>query len=243
MLEILTHSSFWHAIWWDSFLCESDTDFLFSRGLSKTCIWIVYMKFSSQFPQQLLITDAWKFNTLFLLVCHKVGFIFVWIQYRLSVFPCVCPKNVFELCIWNFRRSFLSNYSSQMLESLTHSSFWHAIRWDSFLCESNTDFLFFRVSVQRMYLNCVYEIFVAVSSATTHHRCLKFYHTLPFGMPYNGIHFCVNPIPTSCLSVHLSIESIWNFRRSFFSIADAWNFSTLFILTCHMVGFIFSRIW
>ena len=54
MLEILTHSSLGHAIWWDSFLCESDANFLFIRASVRR----VYMKFSSQFSQQLLIADA-----------------------------------------------------------------------------------------------------------------------------------------------------------------------------------------
>ena len=91
MFEILTHSSLGYAIWWDSFLCESDADFLF--------------------------------------ISASVRRVYI-----------------------NFRSSFLSNYSSQMLEILTHSSSWHAIWWDSFLCESDADFLFIRASVRRMYL-------------------------------------------------------------------------------------------
>jgi hypothetical protein len=140
------HSSFWHAIWWDSFLCESDADFLFIRAsvrrvymkfssqipqqlliadawkfstffllactmvglihfcvnpmttsclsvrLSEECLWnIVYMEFSLQFSQQLLIADASNFNTLFLLAYNMVGFIVVWIRCRLPVYPCICP--------------------------------------------------------------------------------------------------------------------------------------------------------
>jgi hypothetical protein len=144
MLEILTYSSFWHAIWWDSFLCESDADFLFIR----VSVHRVYMKFSSQFPQQLLIANAWKFSTLFLLACNMVGIIFVWIGCRLPVYPCVCPKIVYEiLYMWNFLGSFLSNYSLQILEILTHSFFWHTIWWDSFFHESD-----FSVN---LYVECI----------------------------------------------------------------------------------------
>jgi hypothetical protein len=104
-----------YVIWWDSFLCESDTDFLFFH----LSVCRVYMKFSSQFPQQLLIADAWKFSTLFLLACSTIGIIFVWMGCQLLVYLCICPKSV-------------------------HMKY------------------------------CVYEIFVAVFSATTHRRCLKF---------------------------------------------------------------------
>ena len=136
LFEILTHSSFWHAIWWDSFLCESNDDFLFVRASVRT----VYMKFSSQFPQQLLITDAWNFKTFFLLACHMVGFIFVWMGCRLPVYPCVCPKSVYEiLCKWNFHGSFLSNYLLQMLEILKHS---YTVWWDSFFHKFDVNFLF-----------------------------------------------------------------------------------------------------
>jgi hypothetical protein len=41
------------------------------------------------------------------------------------------------LSVRNFRRSFLSNYSSQMLGILAHSLFWYVIRWDSFSYESD----------------------------------------------------------------------------------------------------------
>jgi hypothetical protein len=110
------------------------------------------MKLSSQFPQQRLITDAWNFNTLFLLTCNIVEFVFVWMGCRLPLS---------EQCIWNIvYMKFLSNYSLQMLEILTH---------------------------------------------------------LSSGIPYGGVHYCVNWIPTSCLSVHISIECVWNLRHSFFS--------------------------
>ena len=95
MLEILTHSFLGHAIWWDSFLCESDVDFLFIRVFVRR----VYMKFSSKFSQQLLIADAWNFYTLFLLACHMVGYIFVWIRCRLPVCSCVCPYSVYEIFV------------------------------------------------------------------------------------------------------------------------------------------------
>jgi hypothetical protein len=54
MLEIVAHSFFWHAIWWDSFLYESNVNLLFIRASVRK----VYKKFSLQFPQQLLIADA-----------------------------------------------------------------------------------------------------------------------------------------------------------------------------------------
>jgi hypothetical protein len=74
-----------------------------------------------------------------------------------TVLPsCVCLSVIF--C-----RSFLNNYSSQMLELLAHSFFWHAIWWDS------------------------------------------------------DHFFLTNPRSTFCLSEHLSLECITNFRRSFFS--------------------------
>lgn len=41
--------------------------------------------FLLQFFQQLLVTDAWNFKTLFVYVCHMVGSIFVPIRYQLSV--------------------------------------------------------------------------------------------------------------------------------------------------------------
>ena len=57
-------------------------------------------------------------------------------------------------------------------------------------------------------------------------------------MPYGGIHFCVNGMLTSCISVHLSEECIWNIFHMKFSsqfsqqipIANAWNFNALFRL-------------
>jgi hypothetical protein len=84
-MVVTCHIWWWHAIWWDSFVCESDI-LLIRASVRK-----VYMKFSSQFHQQLLIADAWHFNTFFLLACHMVGYIFVWIRWRLPVYPCVCP--------------------------------------------------------------------------------------------------------------------------------------------------------
>jgi hypothetical protein len=71
-------------------------------------------KLLSQFPQQLLITEACNFSTLFIVACHMVGFIFVRIR--------------------------------------------------STSCFSVRD---------RLSLECI-SIFVAVSFATNHLRCLKF---------------------------------------------------------------------
>jgi hypothetical protein len=112
MLEILAHSFFWHAIWWDSFLYESDVNILFIRA---SVHW-VYNKYFSQFPQHLFIADAWNFSTLFLMACHIVGIVFVWVECQLPVYPCVWPQ-----CITNFCHSFLNNYSSQAIEILAHS--------------------------------------------------------------------------------------------------------------------------
>jgi hypothetical protein len=49
-----------------------------------------------------------------------VGFIFVRIQCQLPVYPCVYPKSIY---ITHFRHNLLSNYSSQMLETLPHCFF------------------------------------------------------------------------------------------------------------------------
>jgi hypothetical protein len=67
------------------------------------------------------------------------------------------------------------------------------------------------------------QIFVKVSSTTTHRRCLKF--CFPFDMPYGEIHFCTNTKPTSCLSMRLSVECITNFVTVCYTIliADAEN--------------------
>ena len=109
-------------------------------------------------------------------------------------------------------------------------------------------------------MNLVYEIFVAVSSATTHCRCLQIWHILLFGMPYGRNNFCANGMPTSCISVGLSEECIWNIVYGKFSlqfsqqllVTDAWNFNTLFLLAYHMMGsflhesdvnFLFVCIW
>jgi hypothetical protein len=69
-------------------LYKYDVNFLFIH----VSVHKVYNKFSSQFPQQLLITDIWNFGALFLLACHIVGFIFVRIQCQLPVDLCVCPR-------------------------------------------------------------------------------------------------------------------------------------------------------
>jgi hypothetical protein len=73
-------------------------------------------------------------------------------------YPCLSVSVC--LSVTNFRHSFLSNYSSQMLETLLH------------------------------YFFC---------------------------MPYGGIHFHTNLMPTPCLFVRLSVECITKFRRSFLS--------------------------
>jgi hypothetical protein len=54
------------------FLYESNVNVLFICAAVRR----VYNKFSSQFPQQLLIADAWNFSTLFVMACYMVGFIF-----------------------------------------------------------------------------------------------------------------------------------------------------------------------
>jgi hypothetical protein len=124
-------------------LYESDVNFLFIRASVHRVYNKIYVADSSATTH----ADAWNFSTLFLLACHMVGFIFVWIWCQLPVYPCICPYNV-------------------------------------------------------------QQIFIAISLATTHHRCLKFWYTLWYSMPYGGIYFCMIPMTTSCLSLHLSIECI-----------------------------------
>ena len=82
-------------------------------------------------------------------------------------------------------------------------------------------------------MNLVYEIFVAVSSATTHRRCLQIWHTLLFGMPYGRNNFCANGMPTSCISVGLSEECIWNivYRKFLCSFLSNYLLQMLGILT------------
>jgi hypothetical protein len=151
-------------------------------------------------------------------------------------------------CIWNFRRTFLSNYSSQMLENIAHSFFWHALWWDSFFCESDADFLFICAFVRRVYMKyCVFRIFVAVFSATTHCRCFKFQiltHSFFWHAIWWDSWLCESD--ANFLFIRASVHRVcMKFPLQFLQqllIADAWNFSTLFILACQMVGFIFSRI-
>jgi hypothetical protein len=71
---------------------------------------------------------------------------------------CANPRSAFSLSVWlsvesitNFHHSFLSKYSSQVVVILAYSLFWHTIRWDSFLIESDVWFLFIRVFVHRAY--------------------------------------------------------------------------------------------
>jgi hypothetical protein len=46
--------------------------------------------------------------------------------------------------------------------------------------------------------------------------------TLPFRMPYGGIHFCVNRMLTSCISVHLYVECIiWIVYEIFLTVSSA----------------------
>jgi hypothetical protein len=212
---------------------ESDRDFLFIRTSNRR----VYMKFSSQFPQQLLIADAWNLIKLFLFACHIVRLIYCTNRIPTS---CLSTHPTVE-CIWNFRHSFLSSYSLQMLEILTHSSFWHTILWDSFLCKSDADFLFISASVHRMYIRFSSQFPLQLLIADAWNLNTLFLLTCH---NYGGIHFCVNQMPISCLSARLSLECTWNFRQFLQQLltAVAWNFNTLFLLACNMMGFIFVRI-
>jgi hypothetical protein len=59
------------------------------------------------------------------------------------------------------------------------------------------------------------QIFGVVFSTNSHQRGVKFYHTLYFGMPYGGIHFSMNLMATSFLSMHLFVEHIQKFSLQF----------------------------
>jgi divalent metal cation (Fe/Co/Zn/Cd) transporter len=142
-------------------------------------------KLSSQFPQQLLIADAWNFRTLFLLACHIMWFIFARIRFQLPLHPCICS--------WSINRKFSSQFSQQLLI---------ADAWN------------FRTLF------------------------LLAYHIMWF--IFARIRFQLPLYPCICS---------WSINRKFSSqfsqqllIADAWNFSTLFLLACHIVGLIFVQI-
>lgn len=70
--------------------------------------------FSAKISQQLFITGALNFNTLFAQACHMVRFIF----YQSDINFLFNDDCVF--CQTNFCWRFFSNYWSQMIESLTH---------------------------------------------------------------------------------------------------------------------------
>jgi hypothetical protein len=59
-------------------------------------------------------------------------------------------------------------------------------------------------------------------------------------MPYGGIHFCRNPMSTSCLSIRLSVEckEIVTVSSTTTYLSDC-IFSTCFDLACHMRELIF----
>jgi hypothetical protein len=100
-----------------------------------------------EFSQQLLITGAWNFSTL------SVGMPYGGIHFCMNQMPTSCLSVRLSVeCMWNFRQYFLGNYSLQMLEILARSFFWHAIWWDSFLSESDANFLFICTSVRRIYI-------------------------------------------------------------------------------------------
>jgi hypothetical protein len=103
-------------------------------------------KFSSQFPQQLLITYAWHFYTLFVLACQKVGFHFCthlmstsYLSVHLSV-----------KSITNFHHSSLRTTHCRCLKFYHDLCFGVPYGRNHFLCKSDVNFLFISASVQRV---------------------------------------------------------------------------------------------
>jgi hypothetical protein len=68
-------------------------------------------KFWSQFSQQLLVTGAWNFSTVFVLAWHMVEFIFVWIWCQCPVYLCVCPCSVNSDYLRNITSEHWLNYA------------------------------------------------------------------------------------------------------------------------------------
>jgi hypothetical protein len=83
MLEILMHSLFWHATWWDPFCTNLTSISCSSVRLSVECISIFRHSFLSNYSSQMLEF----FCLLFLLVC--IIFVRIWCQ--LPVYRCIYP--------------------------------------------------------------------------------------------------------------------------------------------------------
>ena len=93
-----------------------------------------------------------------LLAYHMMGFIVFCLSLHMSIER-----------IRNFRRSFFSNYSLQMLEILAHSFFQHATWWESFLDYSHDNLLFILVFVLRVYFKHESSIFSLSVGITSEH--------------------------------------------------------------------------
>jgi hypothetical protein len=141
-------------------------------------------------------------------------------------------------CITNYLRSFLSNYSLQMHEILTHSFFGMTYGGIHFCTNPMS------TSCSSMHLECktnFHRSFLSNYSLQmleilTHSF---FWHDIMVGsfLYESDVKF---------LYICVSVRKVYNKFSSQFPqqlhISGAWNFSTFFVLACHMMGIIFVRI-
>ena len=146
----------------------------------------------------------------------------------------VRPSFVRSVCYTNFRRTFLSNYKQQDLETLQEAFTHHTVA-----CKPHIHFLF-AVTFYALTLNM--KFFVAVFSTTIYSRILKLYRKLPHIMLQRVSHFRGRAISTSCLPNTLTFQALTLNMKFFVTLFSTTIYSRILKLYRKLPHIILQRV-